>query len=285
MPLALHSLLLDGARRGNRIVMVGERGHVLVSVDRGLRWTQAKVPTRALLTAVTMVGSDLAWAVGHGPVVLHSTDGGASWVRQPVPDAVAEPLLDLWFADARRGIVIGAFGRVMTTEDGGATWRAGLIDAREPHANAIIPAPPRTLYVAAEFGMIFRSIDDGRSWNGLDVPDGGSFFGILCPRDDVLLAYGLRGRLVRSADGGLSWTTIATGSADTLVAGLSRNDGSVLLGGLRGTVLLSRDGGQTFELRRRSNRQAVSAFVDLAERGTLVLGKGGFELIRDLGNL
>lgn len=285
MPLASRSLFLDGARGRDRVIMVGERGHVLVSVDRGRSWAQAKVPARTLLTAVAMVGSDLAWAVGHGPVVLHSTDGGASWTRQPLPHAVAEPLLDLWFADARRGVAVGAFGRVVTTDNGGATWRTGLIDPREPHINAIVPDSRRGLYAAAEFGMIFASTDGGRSWRKLDVPDGGSFFGILCLGRDTLLAYGLRGRLVRSVDGGLSWTAVESGSADTLLAGLLRRDGTVLLGGLRGTVLVSRDGGRTFEIRRRSARRTVSAFVDLADRGTLVLGRDGFEVIQDLGEL
>jgi photosystem II stability/assembly factor-like uncharacterized protein len=285
MPLAANSLLLDGDRRGDRIILVSERGHVLISGDRGLTWTQARVPTRNLLTGVVMVGSDLAWAVGHGPVVLCSTDGGATWIQQHVPEAAVEPLLDVWFADERRGLAIGAHGRITTTEDGGNTWRAGLIDHREPHANAIAEGSDQVLYIAAEFGMLFKSIGGGRSWITLDSPHGGSFFGILPLGDDSLLAYGLRGRLGRSTDGGLSWATVETGSADTLLAGLLRGDGTVLLGGVGGTVLISRDGGRTFEAKRRPKRRAISAFVDLVRRGILLLGEGGFEILHDLSDL
>jgi photosystem II stability/assembly factor-like uncharacterized protein len=282
MPSAARSLLLDGARRGDRIIAVGERGHVLTSADCGRSWVQAKVPTRDLLTAVTMGGSDLAWAVGHGPVILRSADGGASWVRQHLPEAAVEPLLDVWFADERRGIAIGAFGRIVTTEDGGDSWRAGLIDDREPHANAIAQGSEQALYIAAEFGTLFSSTDLGRTWTAHNVPNGGSFFGILVLGDGSLLAYGLRGRLIRSTNGGLRWDTIETGSADTLLAGLLRHDGTVLLGGLHGTLLISRDGGRTFEAKRRPSREAISAFVDLAPRGVLMLGEGGFEVIHDL---
>jgi photosystem II stability/assembly factor-like uncharacterized protein len=257
---------------------------VLTSADCGATWTQAKVPTRGLLTAVTMVGSDLAWAVGHGPVILRSADGGASWVRQHLPEAAVEPLLDVWFADEQRGIAIGAFGRIVTTEDGGDNWRADLIDDREPHVNAIAQGPEQALYIAAEFGTLFRSIDLGRSWTTLDVPNGGSLFGILALGDGSLLAYGLRGRLIRSSNGGLGWATIETGSADTLLAGLLRHDGTVLLGGLRGTLLISRDGGRTFEAKWRPGRQALSAFVDLAPRGILLLGESGLEVIHDLND-
>lgn len=282
MPLAARSLLLDGARRGDRIISVGERGHVLVSADCGLTWVQAKVPTRALLTAVTMVGRELAWVVGHGPVVLHSRNGGANWVRQHLPESAVEPLLDVWFANDRQGVAIGAFGRIMRTEDGGETWHAGVIDDREPHANAILQSSERTLHVAAEFGMIFASNDVGRSWTALDVPHGGSFFDILNLGGGSLLAYGLRGRLVRSRNGGLRWTAIESGSAETLLAGLVRDDGTVLLGGLRGTLLISRDGGLTFQAKRRRSRGAISAFVDLSPRGILLLGEGGLEVVDDL---
>jgi photosystem II stability/assembly factor-like uncharacterized protein len=284
MPWADRSLLLDGARRGDRVIAVGERGHVLTSADCGRTWTQAKVPTRDLLTAVTMVGSSNAWAVGHGPVILRSADGGASWARQPLPEAAVEPLLDVWFADEQRGIAIGAFGRIMMTEDGGDSWRADLIDDREPHANAIAQGSEQAIYIAAEFGTLFRSIDLGRSWTPLDVPDGGSLFGILALGDGSLLAYGLRGRLIRSTDGHLGWATIEAGSADTLLAGLLCHDGTVLLGGLRGALLISRDGGRTFEARWRPSRRAISAFVDLAPRGILLLGEGGFEVIHDLND-
>jgi photosystem II stability/assembly factor-like uncharacterized protein len=283
MPLAARSLLLGGARRGDRVIAVGERGHVLISADGGRTWVQAEVPTRDLLTAVTMVGSDLVWAVGHGPVILRSADGGASWIRQHLPEAALEPLLDVLFADEQLGIAIGAFGRIMTTEDGGDTWRADLIDDREPHANAL-EGSDQALYIAAEFGTLFRSTDLGRTWTALDVPNGGSFFGILILGDGSLLAYGLRGRLIRSTDGGLSWATIETGSMDTLLAGLLRHDGTVLLGGLHGALLTSRDGGRTFEAKRRPSRQAISAFVDLAPRGILLLGEGGFEVIHDLND-
>ena len=53
-PLAIESLLLDGAVAGSRLVVVGERGHILVSTDDGASWRQADVPTRVLLTAVHM---------------------------------------------------------------------------------------------------------------------------------------------------------------------------------------------------------------------------------------
>ena len=77
--LAPKSLLLDGASAGSRLVVVGERGHVLVSPDGGASWKQARVPVRALLTAVHMHDARIGWAVGHDAVILRTEDGGMTW--------------------------------------------------------------------------------------------------------------------------------------------------------------------------------------------------------------
>ncbi len=112
MPLAEHSLLLDLARSGERLVAVGERGHVLMSSD-GKTWTQsANVPVRSALTAVSAVGADV-WAVGHDGIILHSGNAGETWEiqrRDPRGAAIAAagdeirqgaPLLDVLFSDPK----------------------------------------------------------------------------------------------------------------------------------------------------------------------------------------
>ena len=65
MPLVTkRSLLLDITDTASRGVMVGERGHVLVSESRS-DWRQIdKVPTRVTLTGVAAAGNKV-WAVGH----------------------------------------------------------------------------------------------------------------------------------------------------------------------------------------------------------------------------
>ena len=47
MPLATQELAIEGVRAGANLVVVGARGHILVSSDEGKSWKQAKVPTRA----------------------------------------------------------------------------------------------------------------------------------------------------------------------------------------------------------------------------------------------
>src|SRR5512139_2515190 len=126
--LAPQSLLLDVAARDGLLVADGERGHVLVSRDAGVSWTQADVPTRSLLTGVFMQDGKLGWAVGHDEVVIRTHDGGMTWERVNFAPEKEKPLLDVWFADARRGLAVGAYGGLLATGDGGTTWQSHAVN-------------------------------------------------------------------------------------------------------------------------------------------------------------
>ena len=125
-------------------MVVGERGHVLVSTDGGESWKQARVPVRALLTAVHMHDERTGWAVGHDAVILRTDDGGETWrlVHQAPEEEL--PLLDVWFRDERTGFAIGAYGYFLVTRDGGDTWASRTISEDDFHLNALAPAGSRT---------------------------------------------------------------------------------------------------------------------------------------------
>jgi len=279
MPLAESSLLLDADNQGSRIIVVGERGHVLLSNDRGAHWQQAAVPTRGTLTAVQVIGDDHAWAVGHDGLILHSDDGGFSWSRQRQSQEPDRPLLDVWFADPRRGIAIGAYGLLLSTENGGRTWWDHLSNDEGAHANAIAEAPDGTLYIAGESGSILRSDDRGLSWQRLPSPYQGSFFGLLALQDSTILVFGLRGHLFRSEDRGISWQRIETGTAATLLTGLVRADGSIVIAGLNGALLSSENGGRRFQLQHLSHRRGIAALIELGPDELLAVGDGGLTRI------
>jgi len=55
---------------------------VILSDDDGATWHQAKVPVSVTLTAVSFGTPAKGWAVGHSGIVLHTEDGGETWVKQ-----------------------------------------------------------------------------------------------------------------------------------------------------------------------------------------------------------
>ena len=315
-PLAIESLLLDGAAVGSRLVVVGERGHILVSTDDGVSWTQAEVPTRALLTAVHMHDERTGFTVGHDAVILRTGDGGATWTLVHQAPEEELPLLDVWFRDERTGFAVGAYGYFLATDDGGETWTARTISEDDFHLNALVPVvgaalqpeksePDRTgshqpqkrtartgvrgtgsesnraesqrLYIAAEAGIAYRSDDGGATWRELPSPYAGSWFGGLALDENRVLLAGLRGHLFRSGDGGDTWTEVVTGIQATLTGAIRLPSGSILITGLEGSVLTSDDDGHSVTARRLPSREGISAALPLAGGGVLLIGEFGVE--------
>jgi photosystem II stability/assembly factor-like uncharacterized protein len=293
-PLAANSLLLDLAIAGERLVAVGERGHVLLSDDKGATWRQAKsVPTRVMLTAVFFADAEYGWAVGHDETILNTVDGGETWTRSHFAPEAQQPLLDLWFANRVSGIAVGAFGAYFTTNDGGRHWASAkfapppapgaqpLVDGERPpdyHLNRIVGVGNR-LYVAAEGGQLYRSDDRGATWRVLPSPYQGSFFGLVPIRGDGLLAFGLRGHLYRSADAGETWHELESHTTAMLTDGVAINDLRVVIGGLTGVLLVSGDAGETFRLTQQDDRKGVSALLPGPAGTVVVAGEGGVRVI------
>jgi photosystem II stability/assembly factor-like uncharacterized protein len=268
-----HAVLLGAARCGSRVFAVGERGIAITSDDAGASWKQARVPVAVTLTAVRCVDAQVAFAVGHGGVVLASSDGGASWVRRLdgrraaqlaldaanaggdakavqeaqrlVADGPDKPFLDLHFFDARRGVVVGAYGMAFATEDGGQSWQPWMQRLPNPKGAHLYALRARgdTLLVAGEQGLVLRSTDGGREFRRLELPYQGSFFTAELMSAQEIVVAGLRGKVWRSADGGQSWLQLPTRAPVTVTASTLLADGALLLANQAGEVLKVAAGG------------------------------------------
>lgn len=290
---AQHSLLLDVASLGKRLVTVGDRGHILFSDDNGASWAQAKVPTKQLLTAVFFVDDQHGWAVGHDAQILASSDGGATWVKQFEDLEREAPLLDVWFKDRNNGYAVGAYGALLETTDGGASWEdvSERMDNEDAyHLNAIVEVKDSGLFVVGEQGAMFRSLDWGQTWETLDGPYEGSLFGALGTDEAAtLLVYGLRGHLFRSADFGATWEQIRLNTANNgpLEFGLSDGnrlaDGSIVVVGHGGTVLKSTDNGLSFSVTNRVDRLSLAGIAAMDNGNLILVGQGGVHVASSTG--
>ncbi|AYC33494.1 hypothetical protein D3880_14495 [Pseudomonas cavernae] len=293
-PRAVNSLLLGVTHAGKRLVAVGDRGHILYSDDDGKTWSQAKVPTRQMLTAVNFVDDKKGWAVGHDAQILATQDGGATWTQQFVDIEREEgaPFLDVMFTDENNGFVVGSYGALYATTDGGQHWEDVSDRLDNPdgyHLNAIANIKGSGLFIVGEAGSMFRSSDGGQTWETLKGPYEGSLFGVLgTSQANTVLAFGLRGNLYRSTDFGSTWQQIAlTAASGALEFGLSGGsllkDGSIVLVGHGGSVLKSTDDGRSFGLVNRADRLSLSA-VTAGDNGNLILvGQAGVQVASPTG--
>lgn len=279
---ASEAVLMAITRAGSRMVAAGERGTIIWSDDQGKSWRQAKVPTSVSLTAMTFATPKSGWAVGHGGIVLHSSDAGESWqvqldgaaaakierlaaeaaggqdeaAKRRLRDAIRmeaegadKPLLAVHFWNEREGIVVGAYGAVLTTADGGKSWksqRGALDNPKGKHLYSLF-AEGNDLYIAGEQGLAFRSADRGNTFTALKTPYPGTFFGIRAQPGVGLYAYGLRGNLLFSPDKGMSWNKVDLGLPISVTGSAIFQDGSMLVVDESGRVLRNSPNGGDFK--------------------------------------
>ncbi len=279
------SLLLDVARAGDRLVAVGERGHVVLSDDQGASWRQAPVPVRSLLSAVYFVDERRGWAVGHDSVVLATTDGGSSWAIQHYKEfdpAAAEaaadeenldesmeddawvddgsgegetreigsregvPLLDVWFsADGQRGLAVGAYGLLLGTRDGGKTWQ----DESDRVANR-----------------------DGWHFNAIGGLPGNA---------SLVVIAGEKGTLYRSLDGGMTFGPLASPYDGSFFGVMGDDSGALYAFGLQGRLYRSIDAGANWSRIETSVTSGLNDGCVAAGGSVVIAGNAGIVLSGD----
>ncbi len=275
-PLAAKSLLLDVTRAGDRLVAVGDRGHVLLSDDEGKTWRQVIVPTRAMLTGVSFGDAQHGWAVGHEGVILATTDGGQTWAHQEPAQDLDTIFLDVFFSDPLHGLVVGAYGKCLLTMDGGKSWSAGAAIPDEVHVNQIAPTTTDTVWLAGEAGTLLSSSDARTAWRKCFVPYEGSLFGALPLGDRALLTYGLRGHVFVSTDAGANWSERDMPIAVLIMAGVKLKSGVIVLGGSGGNFFLSRDEAKTFAAWKPADYLGgVAALLETKDGFLLASGESG----------
>ncbi|MBM7060460.1 glycosyl hydrolase [Pseudomonas sp. UL073] len=305
--LAQRSPLLDLARAGQRLVAVGQRGHILYSDGGGQAWQQAVVPVSSDLTAVHFPSAQQGWAVGNDGVVLHSSDAGATWTKQLdgrqigalvlkhysdlaaaepgkeqwaalaaegqrlVEEGADKPLLDVWFANEQVGYVIGVFNLILRTTDGGQSWTPFQDRTDNPqnfHLNAIASTGD-ALYIAGEQGLLLKWDDILERFIAMPTPYQGSYFGVIGQPGEVIV-FGLRGHVYRSTDAGYTWQQVPSGLQLSITAGLLGAHGDYQLFTQAGHLLQASQADGPLQLVPQPAPAPVAGAA-LAADGTLVL--------------
>lgn len=275
----VRSTLTAVAAAGGTVVAAGHDGVILHSTDAGETWrrvreerwsadNQMSPSNGSPLLDVLFLDGQRVLAVGAYAMVLRSNDGGATW--EPVE-------ADLAGAAGQTGDAAGADGVHDGDEDGDSLlFHADELEVGEevdPHLNAITRVGDLLLMVG-ERGSLFRSRDDGETWERLPFPYGGSMFGLLPLGGDSVLAYGLRGRAYQSDDAGTTWTEVDTGTTASLFGGDAGAGGEVVLVGAQGVVLRRNRGDGSFRQRVYTTEEGetpTGSAVRLRADGSLLL--------------
>lgn len=128
----------------------------------------------------TVVGSivaidaeaDRVWAITAGTRIYRSTDSGDTFAWQTMPGNVYY-LNDLDFVDADNGFVVGRFGYMARSVNGGASWTPMEYAQNENYYDVTMTSPTDILIVGYDSnsfrGFLKRSTNGGASWSRTDL--------------------------------------------------------------------------------------------------------------------
>jgi photosystem II stability/assembly factor-like uncharacterized protein len=298
-------------RADSRIVAVGERGLIALSDDSGKTWKQADCPVSVTLTGVTFADAKTGWAIGHAGTILHTEDGGQSWrlqldgtraariveahaktggadvtgtlsavANQLVADGPDKPFLDLQFSDALHGIVVGPYGLIFRTDDGGKNWQSMMHKVPNPkglHLYAVRMSRD-SIWVAGEQGFLARSIDGGKSFTRIETPYRGTYF-TMTPVADSYILGGLKGNAFRVDRGATNFHRVEGAPPVSFSASAVLRDGVLAFANQAGQIMVSTDGGETVVPISAPSRGPLSALQQAPDGSLVTAGLTGLDRV------
>jgi photosystem II stability/assembly factor-like uncharacterized protein len=235
-------------------------------------WTARKSGTTSTLRAVWGSGQDI-FAAGEDATLIHSSDGGATWIASTLVDAPSTSFprfTAIGGSGADDVYVLGKqYGRhdfVLHSSDRAASWQPVDLGAVGVGAafNGIWANARDDVYVSTYDAGILHSIDGGATWTRAFRQERTYLYGIWGSGPGDVYAVGgvssvdeagigsdggtsLTGEVLHSVDRGLSWTVVASTTTGILWSISGSPDGArVYAVGNNATVVWTTDHGATF---------------------------------------
>ena len=261
----------------------GQEGVILATTDGGKTWqhqesnASIELPDGTkqplYLFGLYALDADHAWAVGDRSILTSTSDGGKTWRARKVPMeadmsggetlAAADPVFyDVKFTSPDEGWIVGEFGKIMHTSDGGETWHeqersllegTGIFDLLDlPTLYGVQMTDAQHGVAAGLEGHIARTSDGGQRWTydkfDLEFPLVDPLFRVVELQDGTGWAVGSAGEVVTREPDGASWKRAKLGQdVLTWLRGISFSDPQHgwMVGGF-GLIYRTTDGGQTW---------------------------------------
>ncbi len=184
---------------------------------------------------------------------------------------------DVLFSTADYGLVIGAYGAMLETKDGGNSWEYIGFKVPNPegfHLNALTTDAENNIYVIGEAGLGIATSDQGQTWRSLDIDYLGSLFGIEV-QGKTLYSYGLRGNMFVSKNQGETWKHLDTGVTNHIFSADWLNNKELLLVGAGGLKLVY--DGHVFNDISKSNQRIDITSVKIIDGNVVTTGLRGWQ--------
>lgn len=128
----------------------------------GANWKSVPIEKPRVPLTVSCDAKGRWWVAGSGAKISVSTDQGATWTVTDLKEDAQFTALQM--VDDKFGIALGEFGIVVTTTDGGATWKKGTSIPGDFYPYATLFLNPNEGWTSGLAGQILHTRDGGKTW-------------------------------------------------------------------------------------------------------------------------
>lgn len=185
---------------------------ILRTTDGGMTWKSKITPSNIKYYSVNFINAANGFMVGRdytdpnytnpgATCILKTTDGGEYW-QQLMSFNRLKTSRCIYFADIDHGWAVGDDGEIISTSDGGLTWKSNNIGSLtwfEVYFNDINHG-----WIVGQSGYIMRTTDGGRVWSTTIVSTN-NLYSVSFVDTSVGWAAGANGTIIKTTDGGLTW--------------------------------------------------------------------------------
>lgn len=182
--------------------------YLLKTSDGGATWEPVEIINlrRKRLTKIFFNKYDFGVAVGDNGAFFATTDDKKIWKQMPSPVYL---LFDGLFTDEWNGVVVGAGGAILFTDDAGLSWKsASVLGESKPRFNAVFFINKKNGWTVGAEGKIFQTFNGGKVWREQKSSVVKDLTGVYFRNTAEGWAVGNEGTILHTTTAGNVWTPV-----------------------------------------------------------------------------
>ena len=248
-------------------------GELLKTTDGGKNWSVNNIDEYADIY-VYFINQNYGWLLSStSPTstykVYKTTDGGNSWQSNFI---TPRSMHDIYFLDTSKGFLVGGFGEIYMSTNGGVDWK--LINS--PTSEFLYKVKfknPLEGFILGRFGTLLHTTDGGYNWTNKSIGQN-TWWDIDFIDENKGIIVGNRFRILVTFDGGNSWLEKTFSSVWALTACNYLDETKCIVFGEKGNIYKSSDSGNNWESKVLGDRNDISDLTFIKKIGFAV-GKYG----------
>ncbi|HEY0427474.1 MAG TPA: YCF48-related protein [Pyrinomonadaceae bacterium] len=181
--------------------------YILRTSDGGANWERMEIVEegRERIVKIFFDGKNNSFAIGESGALYALPSYEDKWRKRASP--IRYLLLDGIFTDASHGIIVGAGGTIIFTEDAGATWnKSNVFGNAKGKFQTVFFVNQKTGWAAGADGRIFQTVSGGKTWREQKSGVTTNLTGISFINSKEGWAVGEQGTILQTTTAGSVWT-------------------------------------------------------------------------------